>query len=149
MLLRVNGELKDVARAKIVATLLRVMHNTPMPDDVFRITLTRVFPGCGALDPPSQPAQADSELNLEQCMVWPMTWPKALICLDTTTQEATPDHVDHGDHDRDEDDHRDDDPNDYLVDDPYGDGGQGPIDDAPLKKANDLGPVDDPVDKSR
>ena len=82
-------------------------------------------------------------------MVCPMTWPKALIRLDTTMQEATPDHVDHGDHDRDEDDHRDDDPNDYLIDDPYGDGGQGPVDDAPLKKANDLGPVDDPVDKSR
>ena len=63
-------------------------------------------------------------------------------------QEATPDHVDHVD-DRDEDDHHGDDPNDYLVDDPYDDGGQGPVDDAPLEKANDLGPVDDPVDKSR
>ena len=69
LLLRVNGELKDVARAKIVTPLLRMMHNEPMPDDVFRIMLTRVFPGCGALDPPSQPAQADSDLNLEQCLV--------------------------------------------------------------------------------
>ena len=88
LLLRVNGELKDVARGKIVTPLLRVMHNTPMPEDVFRVTLTRVFPGCGALDPPSQPAQADSELNLEQCVVWPLTWPKALIRLDIVTQEA-------------------------------------------------------------
>ena len=41
-------------------------------------------------------------------------------------------------------------PNDYLFDDPYGDGGEGPVGGAPLKKANDMGgPVDDPVDKSR
>ena len=109
LLLCVNGELKDVARGKIVTPLLRVMHNTLMPDDVFRLALTRDFPSCGDLDPPNQPAMAESELNLEQCLVWPLTWPKALICLDTsltTTQEATPD-VDHVD-DRDEDDHHGD-----------------------------------------
>ena len=147
-----NGELKDVARGKIVTPLLRVMHNTPMPEDVFRVTLTRVFSGCGALDPPSQPAQADSELNLEQCVVWPLTWPKALIRLDTATLEATPDQVKHGDHDGDEDDHHDDDPNDYLNDDPYGDGSQPPTDDAPLEKRqkkNHDAPDDQPLDKSR
>ena len=76
LLLCVNGELKDVAKAKIVTPLNRMWHGTPMPDDVFRIMLSRVLPGCGALDPPSQPPEADNELNLEQCLVWQLRWPK-------------------------------------------------------------------------
>ena len=82
LLLGVNGELKDVAKGKIVTPLNRVFHGSPMADDVFRVTISRALPGCGSLYPPFQPDEADSELNLEQCVLWPMIWPKALIRVD-------------------------------------------------------------------
>ena len=117
MLLRVNGELKDVAKGKIVTPLNRVFHGRPMADDVFRVTISRALPGCGGLDPPSQPAEADSELNLEQCVIWPMIWPKELIRVNPSV--TTP--VQHT-QDEEEDNDGDDDPNDFLADDPYDDG---------------------------
>ena len=51
-----------------------------------------MFPGCGYLDPPSQPLEAKSELNLEQCLICPLLWPKALIHLGPpiTTPKPTP-----------------------------------------------------------
>lgn len=126
-----NGELKDVAKGKIITPLNRVSHGVRMPDDVFRVTLSRVLPGCGALDPPNQPPAADSELNLEQCLVWPLTWPKSLIRLETTPVN-TPTPVEGSGHPsqhkdfspaksvrHDDDDAEDENPNDYLVDDPY------------------------------
>ena len=72
LLLRVNGELKDVAKGKIVTSLNRVFHGRPMADDVFRVTISRALPGCGSLYPPFQPDKADSELNLKQCLLWRM-----------------------------------------------------------------------------
>lgn len=126
-----NGELKDVAKGKIITPLNRVSHGVRMPDDVFRVTLSRVLPGCGALDPPNQPPAADSELNLEQCLVWPLTWPKSLIRLETTPVN-TPTPVEGSGHPsqhkdfspaksvrHDDDDAEDENPNDYLIDDPY------------------------------
>ena len=55
LLLRVNGELKDVAKASIVTPLNRILHTVTMPDGVFRVALARVLPGCANLDPPAQP----------------------------------------------------------------------------------------------
>jgi len=43
LLLQVNNELKDVAKARIVAPLNRVFHTVPMADTMFRVTLDRVF----------------------------------------------------------------------------------------------------------
>ena len=126
-----NGELKDVAKGKIITPLNRVSHGVRMPEDVFRVTLSRVLPGCGALDPPNQPPAADSELNLEQCLVWPLTWPKSLIRLESTPVN-TPTPVQGSGHpsqhkdfspaksvQHDGDNAEDENPNDYLVDDPY------------------------------
>ena len=126
-----NGEFKDVAKGKIITPLNRVSHGVRMPDDVFKVTLSRVLPGCGALDPPNQPPAADSELNLEQCLVWPLTWPKSLIRLETTpVNTPTPVHGSRHPSQKkdfspaksvrhDDDDAEDVNPNDYLVDDPY------------------------------
>src|SRR3954468_15692976 len=100
LLLQVNNELKDVAKARIVAPLNRVFHTVPMADTMFRVALDRVFPGCANLDPPTQPPEADSELNLEQCLSWPMLWHKDLIRVDpsfTTPQQNESFDVDHHD----------------------------------------------------
>ena len=59
-------------KGKVVTPLNRVSHGRPMADDLLRVTLSRVLPGCSGLDPPYQPAEADSELNLKQCVIWPM-----------------------------------------------------------------------------
>ena len=152
LLLHVDGELKEVAKGKIVTPLNRISHGMPMPDDVFRVTLSRVLPGCGALDPPHQPLDAETELNLEQCLIWPLIWPKALIRLDASTTPV--DGPGRPNQEKDfspaksvEDDHDDnaDDPNDFFVDDPYGsqNGGHGPV----LEPADDLVPA--AADKSR
>ena len=67
LLLRVNGELKDVAKASIVTPLIRTMHCVTMPDDVFRVAIARVMPGCAYYDPPAQPPNAEREYNLDEC----------------------------------------------------------------------------------
>ena len=72
LLLLVNDELKEVAQATIMTPLSRIHHNRPISDEVHKVSLARVFPGCGYLDPPSQPLEAESELNLEQCLIWPL-----------------------------------------------------------------------------
>ena len=100
LLLQVNNELKDVAKARIVAPLNHVFHTLPMADNMFRVALDRVFPGCANLDPPTQPPEADSELNLEQCLSWPMLWPKDLIRVDPsfTTPEQNESFAEPADH---------------------------------------------------
>ena len=82
LLLGVNGELKDMAKGKIVTPLNRVFHGRPMADDMFRVTISLALSVCASLYPPFQPEEADSELNLEQCVLWPMIWRKALIRVD-------------------------------------------------------------------
>ena len=82
LLLRVENELRDVAKATIIAPLVRVMHNLPMAPDVMRVHIDRVLPDCKDFYPPSQPAGADSELTIDGCLGYPMAWPKALIRLD-------------------------------------------------------------------
>ena len=113
-----NGDLKDVAKGKIVTPLNRIFHGRPMADDVFRVELIRPLPGCAGLYPPFQPDKADSELNLEQCPVWPLIWPKALIRVDPSVTTPPVQQT----QDEEEDNDGDDDPNDFLADDPYDDG---------------------------
>ena len=45
LLLGVNGELKDVAKGKIVTPLNRIFHGRPMADDMFRVAISRPFIG--------------------------------------------------------------------------------------------------------
>ena len=49
LLLDVNGDLKDMAKCKIVRPLNRIFHGRPMADDVFRVELIRPLPGCAGL----------------------------------------------------------------------------------------------------
>ena len=58
LLLGVNGELKDVAKGKIVTPLNHIFHGRPMADDVFRVAISRALPGCAGLYPPFQPDEA-------------------------------------------------------------------------------------------
>ena len=84
LLLKVdNSGLMDVAKGRVVTPLNRVFHTRPMSEDMFRVTLDRVFPDCESFDPPSQPPDADSQYNLGQCLGWLMLWPKELIRLDS------------------------------------------------------------------
>ena len=48
----VDGELIDVAKAKIVEPANRVYHGNPMPHIVYRVQLVRVLPGCDDVLPP-------------------------------------------------------------------------------------------------
>ena len=47
----VGGELKDVAKGTLIQPASRTMHNNPMDDDVMRVRLARVLPGCDDMDP--------------------------------------------------------------------------------------------------
>src|SRR3954464_10453698 len=56
-----DGELIDVAKAKIVEPGNRVFHHNPMPPTVYRVQLVRVLRGCDDLLPPYRPHWADEE----------------------------------------------------------------------------------------
>ncbi|KAK1612707.1 hypothetical protein QYE76_036380 [Lolium multiflorum] len=91
----VNGELIDVAKAKIVQPSNRQLHGRPMQPDVYRIQLVRVLSGYDDVVPPFQPHGADEDevLTLQHCFNWSMVWPKSQIRLgarDTTPQTAPP-----------------------------------------------------------
>lgn len=90
-----NGELIDVAKAKIVQPSNRQLHGKPMQPDVYRIQLVRVLSGYDDVLPPFQPHGADEDevLTLQHCFNWSMVWPKSQIRLgarDTTPQTAPP-----------------------------------------------------------
>ncbi|KAK1679942.1 hypothetical protein QYE76_040790 [Lolium multiflorum] len=57
----VNGELIDVAKAKIVQPSNRQFHGRPMQPDVYRIQLVRVLSGYDDVVPPFQPHGADED----------------------------------------------------------------------------------------
>ncbi|KAK1681184.1 hypothetical protein QYE76_042032 [Lolium multiflorum] len=65
-LMRVNDELKDVARGSILRPLDKKWHTRDMEDDVYRVEVDRALPGYEDLFPPNQPhgADDDSPLNL-------------------------------------------------------------------------------------
>ena len=83
LLLNVDNELKDVARGSVLMPENRSFHFKPMDDSVHRVRVDRSLPGCGDLDPPSQPPDADSELKVGQLKNHILLWPKALIRLNT------------------------------------------------------------------
>ncbi|KAI4972757.1 hypothetical protein ZWY2020_003682 [Hordeum vulgare] len=91
----VDGELIDVAKAKIVELGNRVFHGNPMPPTVYRVQLVRVLRGCDELLPPYRPVGADEDdvMTLSACLNWSMLWPKSQIRLgagDTTPQTTPP-----------------------------------------------------------
>ncbi|KAK1694307.1 hypothetical protein QYE76_011004 [Lolium multiflorum] len=90
----VNGELIDVAKAKIVQPSNRQLHGRPMQPDVYRIQLVRVLSGYDDVLPPFQPHGADEDevLTLQHCFNWSMVWPKSQIRLGArgTTPQTTP-----------------------------------------------------------
>ncbi|KAK1664319.1 hypothetical protein QYE76_052478 [Lolium multiflorum] len=84
-LMRVNGELKDVARGSILRPLDKKWHTRDMEDDVYRVEVDRALPGYEDLFPPNQPHGADDEdpLNLASLKGWVLLWPKTLIRINT------------------------------------------------------------------
>ncbi|KAK1692077.1 hypothetical protein QYE76_008774 [Lolium multiflorum] len=84
-LMRVNGELKDVARGSILRPLDKKWHTRDMEDDVYRVEVDRALPGYEDLFPPNQPhgADDDSPLNLASLKGWVLLWPKTLIRINT------------------------------------------------------------------
>lgn len=91
----VDGELIDVAKARIVQPGNRVFHGNPMPPTVYRVQLVRVLRGCDDLLPPFRPHGADEDdvMTLSACLSWPLLWPKSQIRLgagDTTPQTTPP-----------------------------------------------------------
>lgn len=47
-----DGELKDVGKGTIIQPNSTIMHHKAMVDDVFKVRLARVVPGCEDMDPP-------------------------------------------------------------------------------------------------
>ena len=90
----VDGELIDVAKAKIVEPNNRVFHGNPMPPTVYRVQLVRVLRGYDDLLPPYRPPGADEDdvMTLSACLNWSMLWPKSQIRLGVgdTTPQTTP-----------------------------------------------------------
>ncbi|KAK1666234.1 hypothetical protein QYE76_054393 [Lolium multiflorum] len=84
-LMRVNDELKDVARGSILRPLDKKWHTRDMEDDVYRVEVDRALPGYEDLFPPNQPhgADDDSPLNLASLKGWVLLWPKTLIRINT------------------------------------------------------------------
>ncbi|KAK1645350.1 hypothetical protein QYE76_063155 [Lolium multiflorum] len=84
-LMRVNDELKDVARGSIIRPLDKKWHTRDMADDVYRVEVDRALPGYEDLFPPNQPhgADDDSPLNLASLKGWVLLWPKTLIRINT------------------------------------------------------------------
>ena len=47
----VDGDLKDVGKGTIIQPNSHTMHHKSMEDDVFKVRLARVLPGCEDMDP--------------------------------------------------------------------------------------------------
>ncbi|KAK1652083.1 hypothetical protein QYE76_069888 [Lolium multiflorum] len=90
-LMRVNDELKDVARGSILRPLDKKWHTRDMEDDVYRVEVDRALPGYEDLFPPNQPhgADDDSPLNLASLKGWVLLWPKTLIRINTYSGSTT------------------------------------------------------------
>jgi hypothetical protein len=79
LLLKLDNQFKDVAKGNILMPLSRQYHGNPMPDSVHRVQVAHVLSFCHELDPPNQPADAESELKIRQLKNHILLWPKALI----------------------------------------------------------------------
>ena len=67
----VNVELKDVAKGTLIQLASRTMHNNPMDDDVMRVRLAWVLPGCDDMDPPFNLREPTNTRPLENATTGP------------------------------------------------------------------------------
>jgi hypothetical protein len=65
----VNGELKDVAKGKIIALKSLTVHTRPLDPALFKISLALVLPRYEDLDPPVQPQGAEEHVSLGGCLL--------------------------------------------------------------------------------
>ena len=72
----VDGELKEVALAKIIQPSTHDKHHTRMSEAVMKINVTEVLPEFRDIDPPTQPPGAEEHLKLGGCGQWMLEWPK-------------------------------------------------------------------------
>src|ERR1041385_8043053 len=56
-----NGELKDVAKGKILQPQNRIMHNMTMAPEMHRVQISLVISGYERVDPPIQPPGYDED----------------------------------------------------------------------------------------
>src|SRR3954464_15121850 len=75
-----DGELKDVAKGKILQPQNRMIHNRPMAPNMHRVQISLVISGYERVEPPIQPPGFDEEepIVLSDCY--------GLICLCTKSQ---------------------------------------------------------------
>jgi hypothetical protein len=83
-----DNHFKDVAKGNILMPLSWVYHRKPMPDSMHQVQVAHVLSFCHELDPPNQPADAESELEIGQLKNHILLWPKALIRLNTASRLA-------------------------------------------------------------
>jgi hypothetical protein len=94
LILKLDNQFKDMAKGNILMPLSRQYHGNPMRDSMHRVQVAHVLPFCHELDPPNQPADAESELKIRQLKNHILLWPKALIRLNTTLRsEASQERV--------------------------------------------------------
>jgi hypothetical protein len=94
LLLKLDKQFKDVAKGNILMPLSRLYHGNPMLDSMHRVQMAHVLPFYHELDPPNQPADAESELKIGQLKNHILLWPKALIQLNTALRsEASQERV--------------------------------------------------------
>src|SRR3954465_1173999 len=81
----VDGELKDVAKGKILQPQNRMMHNRPMELGVHRVQISLVILVYKRVEPPIQPPvyDADDPAVLNDCFNQIYLWPKNQMCLMT------------------------------------------------------------------
>jgi hypothetical protein len=82
LLLIINEELHEVAKANIIPPLERNFHGQPMPPNAYKISIVRVLPGYEEVDPPMQPPRAEREVDIGGSLGYMMLWPKEMIWLD-------------------------------------------------------------------
>ncbi|KAK1652854.1 hypothetical protein QYE76_070659 [Lolium multiflorum] len=84
-LMKVNDELKDVARGSITWPLDKKWHTRDMADDVYRVEVNQALMGYEDLYPPNQPDGADSPMKLSSLNSRVVLWPKTLIRINTSS----------------------------------------------------------------
>src|SRR3954471_16533233 len=92
----VDGELKDVAKGKIIQPQNRIMHNMPMAPEMHRVQISLVISGYERVEPPIQPPGYDEDepAVLNDCFSQICLWSKTQMRLMTgeggTTPRTTP-----------------------------------------------------------
>jgi hypothetical protein len=91
----VDGELKDVAKGKILQPQNRMIHSRPMAPEMHRVQISLVISGYERLQPPIQPPGYDEDepAVLTDCFGQICLWPKSQMRLMTeggTTSRTTP-----------------------------------------------------------